>query len=295
MARRLLKKNDKTLIIDADSLLYEAASVNESTFNFSEDNQVVVLDEEGARKSLDEAIEKLKDNTKCSKIQLYLTGKTNFRYDILPTYKHNRKDLPKPQLLPMLKEYAVTKYGAKITTKIEADDACSIHLSNDPINNILAHIDKDLNQVEGEHYNWRKDLRYELSYAQGQRVFFTQVLTGDSTDGYGGCKGIGKKKAEEILNEYLKWSISLEGNKIVKKALPCKDIWEAILSWYMKPYYDKCEGDIDNYFMYANDDAIVQARVARMLRVDEFKGGKPILWSYEPLNIDLRNAHLPTL
>ena len=63
----------------------------------------------------------------------------------------------------------------------------------------------------------------------------------------------------------------------------------------MKPYYDKLEGDIDNYFMYANDDAIVQARVARMLRVDEFKGGKPILWSYEPLNIDLRNAHLPTL
>nr|DAU39290.1 MAG TPA: Exodeoxyribonuclease [Caudoviricetes sp.] len=295
MARRLLKKRDKTLIVDADSLLYEAASVNESAFNFSEDNRAVVLDEEGARKSLDEAIEKLKDNTKCSKTQLYLTGATNFRYDILPTYKHNRKDLPKPQLLPMLKEYAVAKHGAKITTKIEADDACSIHLSSDPINNILAHIDKDLNQVEGEHYNWRKDLTYELSYVQGQRVFYTQVLTGDSTDGYSGCKGIGKVKAEEILDEYLKWQISLEDGKTIQKSLPCDDIWEAIISWYIKSYYKETEGNPDTYKAKALKEALTQARVARMLRVDEFKGGKPILWNYKPLNIDLKKAHLPQL
>ncbi|QPH88705.1 hypothetical protein [Campylobacter concisus] len=295
MARRLLKKRDKTLIVDADSLLYEAASVNESTFNFSEDNQAVVLDEEGAKKSLDEAIEKLKDSIRCSKTQLYLTGATNFRYDILPTYKHNRKDLPKPRLLPMLKVYAVDKYGAKITTKIEADDACSIHLSNDPLNNILAHIDKDLNQVEGEHYNWRKDLRYELNYAQGQRVFYTQVLTGDSTDGYGGCKGIGKVKAEEILDEYLKWQISLEDDKTIQKSLPCDDIWEAIISWYIKSYYKEMEGNPDTYKTKAIKEALTQARVARMLRVDEFKGGKPILWNYKPLNIDLKKAHLPQL
>ena len=295
MARRLLKKRDKTLIVDADSLLYEAASVNESAFSFSEDNRAVVLDEEGARKSLDEAIEKLKDNTKCSKTQLYLTGATNFRYDVLPTYKHNRKDLPKPQLLPMLKEYAVTKYGAKITTKIEADDACSIHLSNDPINNVLAHIDKDLNQVEGEHYNWRKDLSYELSYAQGQRVFYTQVLTGDSTDGYSGCKGIGKVKAEEILDDYLKWQISLEDGKTIQKSLPCDDVWEAIISWYIKPYYKEMEDNPDTYKAKALKEALTQARVARMLRVDEFKGGKPTLWNYKPLNIDLKKAHLPQL
>ncbi len=63
----------------------------------------------------------------------------------------------------------------------------------------------------------------------------------------------------------------------------------------MKPYYDKLEGNIDDYFMNANDDAIIQARVARMLRVDEFKGGKPILWNYKPLDIDLKKAHLPQL
>lgn len=48
------------------------------------------------------------------------------------------------------------------------------------------------------------------------------------------------------------------------------------------------EGNPDTYKTKAIKEALTQARVARMLRVDEFKGGKPILWNYKPLNIDLK-------
>lgn len=293
---RTLKKRNKTLVIDADSLLYEAASVNEIVYEFGE-HSVTQTNLQGAKDDFDKSIEALLDACKCSKFLMYITGERNFRYGVLPSYKHNRKGVKRPELLPALKEYALSKYPCKMTSKIEADDACTIHLSADPVNNLLAHIDKDLNQVEGLHYNWRKDSFYELSYAEGQRAFYEQVLSGDSTDGYSGCAGIGKQRAKEILDGYVgvepfeyvftrgarKGECEWRWNEV-----EMKDIWEAIVSQYRKAMSKEASGPLNIEFCESN--ALIQARVARMLRHDEFKDGEPVLWSYKPLKIDLRGV-----
>lgn len=294
----ILKKRSKTLLIDADSLLYEACSVNEIAYEFGAGNRVVEANFDGAIASLNRSIQNILDATKCKNYLMYITGKHNFRYDLLPSYKHNRADALKPILLEKLKEYALGSFACKMTTKIEADDACSIHLSKDPKNHILAHIDKDLNQVEGLHYNWRKDSFYELSYVEGQRAFYEQVLSGDSTDGYIGCPNIGAIRAKEIIDGYI--GVLAYEHRFSKGArkgeselrwadIACDDIWDAIISQYLKGHYKL--GSILDYkdIDKAQKLALIQARVARMLRWDEFKGGKVILWSYKPLKIDLKS------
>jgi len=75
-----------------------------------------------------------------------------------------------------------------------------------------------------------------------------QALTGDSVDGYPGCPGIGPKRAERLLNK--------------------ETSWETVVAAYAK------EGLDEEY-------ALAQARVARILRWDEYniKKEEVILWT----------------
>ncbi|MGH7746922.1 MAG: hypothetical protein ACREQ5_19535, partial [Candidatus Dormibacteria bacterium] len=60
-------------------------------------------------------------------------------------------------------------------------------------------IDKDLDQIPGKHYNFMKEVSYEVSKEEAQRFFYFQLLCGDSIDNVPGCKGIGPKKADKAL------------------------------------------------------------------------------------------------
>ena len=63
----------------------------------------------------------------------------------------------------------------------------------------MVHIDKDLNQFRGWHYNYRKQQKYYVSEFEGLVSFYTQILTGDRIDNIIGLKGIGPVKAKKIL------------------------------------------------------------------------------------------------
>jgi ribosomal protein S28E/S33 len=65
----------------------------------------------------------------------------------------------------------------------------------------MVHIDKDLNQFRGWHYNYRKKEKYFVTELEGLTAFYTQILTGDRTDNIIGIKGIGPVKAEKILQD----------------------------------------------------------------------------------------------
>ena len=66
---------------------------------------------------------------------------------------------------------------------------------------IMVHIDKDLNQFRGWHYNYRKKEKYHVSEFEGLVSFYTQILTGDRIDNIVGLKGIGPAKAAKILKD----------------------------------------------------------------------------------------------
>ena len=86
---------------------------------------------------------------------IYLTGPGNFRKELTDTYKANRKDKPLPRYLNHVKKYLIKHWGAEETVGIEADDMISIHAYENPTK-IVCSTDKDLDQIQGWHYNWRK-------------------------------------------------------------------------------------------------------------------------------------------
>jgi len=133
-------------------------------------------------------------------IQLYLTGSGNFREQVatIQPYKGNRTQ-PKPPFLPDVRQYMVEVWRATVVDGMEADDRVVMEYLKDPENRCIVSIDKDLDQVPGWHYNYRKDLLYEVGEVEASRNFWTQVLMGDRTDNIPGIPKIGPKKAQALL------------------------------------------------------------------------------------------------
>jgi hypothetical protein len=178
-------------LIDADSLVY--------AIGFSSED----IDEALAKWRMNEAVDTILSEVGADTYFGWLTGKGNFRYDIAKTapYKGTRV-APKPAHYVALREHLMVKYGFMMTDGVEADDAVGIaayYLKEDEM--IMVHIDKDLNQLRGWHYNYRKKEKYYISEFEGLVNFYTQILTGDRIDNIIGIKGIGPVKAQRILKE----------------------------------------------------------------------------------------------
>ena len=84
---------------------------------------------------------------------------------------------------------------------IEADDTMGIIQTATDEDSVIVTVDKDLLQIPGKMYNPVKDTHHVTTPEEGWHLFLTQWLTGDSTDGYPGLKGIGPKKAKKIITE----------------------------------------------------------------------------------------------
>lgn len=135
--------------------------------------------------------------------QGYLTGSNNYRKNIAKEapYKGNRT-APKPEHYELLREYLVKSWGFEMVEGQEADDAIGIKAYTlDADEYMIYTIDKDLDMIRGWHYNFNKDLKYEVKEEDTLRWFYKQILTGDRVDNIPGLKGIGDKKAEKILGD----------------------------------------------------------------------------------------------
>jgi|TARA_R110000782_G_scaffold81721_2_gene161238 hypothetical protein len=135
--------------------------------------------------------------------ELFLTGKTNFRNDIAVTvpYKGNRKDVAKPVHLPLLREYLVTAWGAKMSVNQEADDDIATRATELGDEAMIVSIDKDFLQVPTWHYNFVKKIKQYVTVDEGLRFFYKQILTGDAADNIKGVYRVGPKTADKMLKE----------------------------------------------------------------------------------------------
>lgn len=130
---------------------------------------------------------------------LFLTGKGNFRDDIAKTqpYKGNRTGFVRPEHYQLCRDVMVEDYGASVSEGEEADDVVAYKSREKTY--IMVHVDKDLDQLSGCHYNPVKNEWYDVSEFEGFYNFYTQMLTGDRTDHIPGLAGIGPAKAKKIL------------------------------------------------------------------------------------------------
>lgn len=125
----------------------------------------------------------------CGKYKGFLTGKDNFRETIDATqlYKGHRPN-NKPHWYNEIKEYLVKHQNGIIVNGYEADDAMAMaQCEADEGTTIICTKDKDLWMVPGWKYDWGRETKFYVTPIEGLRWFYTQLLTGDSTDNIMGC------------------------------------------------------------------------------------------------------------
>lgn len=140
------------------------------------------------------------DKTSATEVVVYLTGSTNFRFDVLPSYKAGRP--PKPELYKVIREYLIDYWDAEVTEGIEADDALGIaqwsSIQHDK-ETVICTNDKDLDCIPGWHYNFITDKGYYIDEAAADYNLDIQLLTGDGVDNISGIYGIGAVRANNLL------------------------------------------------------------------------------------------------
>ena len=220
--------------IDADSIVYRIALKTDISLK-------------KAMEYYDRAIEEIQWETCSGRVYVALKGEGNFRYDIEPDYKGQRKvsnvDEAVVERRKDLNEYAYS-LGHFKSDNCEADDVVSIWAQQSldaKEHYVIAHIDKDIDMVEGWHYNFTKETLYYICKDQGYRKMCLQMLTGDSTDNIQGLVGIGPKKAEKLLADVSKADMLAKVQEAWEEAHP--DDWKDRLEvcWnllYMRRTWD---------------------------------------------------------
>lgn len=186
-------------IIDADSFIYRASMNCEELVQYDATHYGIQYNTQKGLDYLNNFIREVLDALNLQEYVLVVGGSgKNFRLDINPSYKSNRKAQKKPIMLGVMREIVFNEYPVAYIPRLEADDTCRILVEEDK-NNVLVSIDKDLRTFESKIYNPdKKDMRY-VSKIQADNMFKLQLLTGDRCDGYDGLKGIGPKTAEKML------------------------------------------------------------------------------------------------
>lgn len=176
-------------LIDGDIISYSCAIYNEN------------WGWEACREDIDQLVKRVLETVGASDYQMFITGDNNFRYNVDPNYKANRKGKPDPIYRADSNAYLVTEYGADVTDGIEADDAIGIAASAiDVDERVICSIDKDLKQIEGHHYNWRRNEHATVTSLGGTQLLYRQLLTGDNADNIPGVGGIGPVKSARIID-----------------------------------------------------------------------------------------------
>lgn len=247
----------RTLLIDGDIVAYQFAAAAEETMEMEGGVIALHADPAVAKENADAWIASCLRKLEGTHAVVVLTDSTNWRKKVLRTYKDNRSGTRKPLILSHVRQHLIDNHGAKIKPGLEGDDVMGI-LSTHPTlikgEKIIVSADKDMRTIPGLfcRYGIGEGNAIEtITEEMADHFHMIQTLTGDPTDGYKGCPGIGIKKATTILSSGPAWPAVVEA-------------------------YEKAK--------LTEEDALVQARVARILRHTDFNfhTGEPILWSPRP-------------
>jgi DNA polymerase-1 len=240
-----------TLLIDADITAYQACAGAETEVEWDTDIWTVHTDLAAAKEHFEYLVTKLKQDTKIDEYMLCFSDSKNFRKEILSEYKGNRKGR-KPVGYSALKEWAMESHPSFYKPRLEADDCLGILATKYVGKTVIASMDKDLLSIPGILYKMSQDGTGEMvtvTEKEADLQFLTQALTGDTTDNYKGCPGVGPKRAEALFKS--------------KGA-----VWKTVEDAYVAAGKTK-------------EDALINARCARILRASDWNFDKDelILWT----------------
>lgn len=185
-------------LIDGDSIIWSIA------YNCRAEDSI---DKKKVDKIIDRYMSVILRNTNATSYIGFLQSSTipGFRYNIYPEYKAQRPEIPDFYIThsSYIRQSLIDKWKFIEVFEIESDDALSIcaeHFRRRGKPHIICGIDKDLDQIPGDHYNYRKHTHNVITEKEAERNLYTQLLLGDTVDNIKGCPGIGKVKAKEIID-----------------------------------------------------------------------------------------------
>ena len=231
---------NKTLLIDADVLAFEASVIAEESIEWKEEMWTVHADMALAKARIVNRVEEFKEKLQADDIVMALTDRANYRRILNPDYKSNRSKSRLPIILKQVKKWIIEEMDGQLWPNLEADDVISILATDKKMDEetIIVSIDKDFKSVPGIYYDFNKDETHHVSQEDADRYHLIQTLTGDATDGYSGVPKVGAVTAKRLLDK--------EGYD-----------WDVV---------KKCYEDVG----LTENDALMNAWMARLLQADNY-------------------------
>lgn len=196
----------RILIIDADSIMYFSTHFPEDALmEFPTEEDRIEEAKYRTRTKLQEIQNNVEEWYNIQETFVFIGGGNNFRYDIYPEYKSNRKD--KNPLIPVIADYMLHELGAIPSKGAEADD----YVYNATVMSggkcVVAAIDKDVlyNCPDIPFYDYRsyKDILGQfksIGKLESRLAIASQVVIGDSGDGIPGAYRVGKAWCRDNMN-----------------------------------------------------------------------------------------------
>jgi 5'-3' exonuclease len=192
-----------TALIDGDEAIYKATVIKvEETDWESEDFEASVVSRpptfQEALEAFNRIVEAWVREVDADDYIICLSPKERglFRRGIYPAYKSARGE--KPEQYKPVEDFVFEHFNPVWYPGLEADDVMGI-LSGP--GKIICSNDKDMKTIPGMLYITGKKTLVEITPSRANYQWMYQTLTGDSTDGFKGCTGIGPKKADGALTE----------------------------------------------------------------------------------------------
>lgn len=235
------------LLVDADMVAYREAAAAQEAVDFDGEWAAMIVNIERAKASVRSTLAELKNRSGATYMRLCWSDRDRnniFRRSrVYPDYKTNRRGgRYAPLYLDALIAWMKTEWDSEELPECEADDVLGLLQDRPGVPSIIASDDKDLSQIPGAHIGIygtaaRPLEMFDVTPEEGWRLFLFQTLTGDATDNYKGCPGVGPVKAYRVLGD--------------------SPTWEDVLGAF------EAAG-------LTEQDALVQARCARILQKGEY-------------------------
>lgn len=250
----------KNILIDGDILVYQSSSAVQKDIDWGNGLFTCHAFLEDAQDTFIVSLKSIiKDMTEKgyadenSKYIFVFSSDTNFRKEINPSYKSNRRKTRKPTCYYALRDSInelkdIPKIETVIFDNLEGDDTLGILATSSYTDSVIVSMDKDFKTLPCYFYNYdKKTLELHLEDFRYWTMF--QTLVGDITDGYKGCPNVGKVSAAKIL-----------------KGVDPKDYWKVVVETY------KSKGS-------TFEDAVMNYRMAHILTCFDYDIEKrEIIW-----------------
>jgi DNA polymerase-1 len=247
------------LLVDGDITAHRASEANTTAAAADDQGDLwtYVTDVRAATQRFREDVEATAAELGCSGIYIAFSTHPNWRHAVLPSYKSNRKGAMKPPGYKALKAAVreISDYVVIEKPGLEGDDILGILATHESLvetkERIVWSDDKDLRGVPGTLFRGSAAFPVTITEDEADLFHLVQALSGDVTDGYKGCPGIGAVTATRML-----------------ETVEPRNRWGVVVAAYKKAGLTE-------------DDALAQARVARILRATDYDFTKrePILWT----------------